>query len=105
MTLDQTLIAIAALLTALTVIAIFVRRAIRFIGKTVRFFDDWLGTDEEPGFAERLKIIEKDLKEIHNEVTYNSGSSLKDAVRRIEDYQKVNHKRLESVEDHLTSRK
>lgn len=102
MTLDQTLIAIAALLTALTVIAIFVRRAIRFIGKTVRFFDEWLGTDDEPGFAERLKLIEKDLKEIHGEVTYNSGSSLKDAVRRIEDYQKVNHKRIETIEDHLT---
>lgn len=105
MTLDQTLIAIAACITALTVIAIFVRRTVSFIRKTVRFFDDWLGTDDEPGFAERLKLIEKDLKDIHNEVTYNSGSSLKDAVRRIEDYQKVNHKRIETIEDHLTSRK
>ena len=51
-----------------------------------------------------LKYIEKDLREIHNEVTYNSGSSLKDAVRRIEDYQKVNHKRIETIEEFLTSK-
>jgi len=105
MTIDQTLIAIAALLTALTVIAIFVIRLFRFIRKAVRFFDQWLGSEDEPGFAERLKFIEKDLKDVHAEVTYNSGSSLKDAVKRIEEYQKVNHKRIETIEDHLTSRK
>lgn len=105
MTIDQTIIAIAALLTALTVIAIFVIRLFKLIRKAVRFFDQWLGSEDEPGFAERLKFIEKDLRDVHTEVTYNSGSSLKDAVKRIEEYQKVNHKRIETIEDHLTSRK
>lgn len=95
----ETIMAVAGLLVAITAIAVFVRKFIDIVRKTVRFFDQWLGTDEEPGFADRLKYIEKDLKEVHAEVSYNSGSSLKDAVRRIEDYQKVNHKRIEVIEE------
>jgi hypothetical protein len=35
-------------------------------------------------FSERLKPLEDELAVIRTEVTYNSGASLKDAVRRIE---------------------
>ena len=105
MTVDQTIMAIAGVLIAITAIAIFVRNVTIIIRKIVRFFDQWLGTDEDPGFADRLRFIEKDLREIHNEVSYNSGSSLKDAVRRIENYQKVNHERIEVIEEYLTKGK
>lgn len=99
---NETIMAVAGVLIAITAIVVFVRQFLSVIRKTVRFFDQWLGTEEEPGFAERLKYIEKDLKEVHKEVTYNSGTSLKDAVRRIEDYQRINHERITIIEDHLT---
>lgn len=105
MTADQTIMAVAGVLIAITAIAVFVRQFISLVRKTVRFFDQWLGTDEDPGFADRLRFIEKDLREIHGEVSYNSGSSLKDAVRRIENYQKVNHERIEIIEEFLTKGK
>jgi hypothetical protein len=102
MTPDQTLMAIAASITAITVIAIGLRKLFVFIKKAVHFFDDWIGSEENPGMLARLEKIEKDVSEIKKEVTYNSGTSLKDAVRRIEGHQSDNHKRLLLIEDHLT---
>lgn len=102
MTPDQTLMAIAASITAITVIAIGLKKALVFIKKAVHFFDDWIGSEDNPGMLERLENIEKDISEIKKEVTYNSGTSLKDAVRRIEGHQDGNHKRLLAIEDHLT---
>ena len=102
MTPDQTLMAIAASITAITVIVISVRKGLTFIKKAVHFFDDWIGSEGNPGMLERLDRIEKDVSEIKKEVTYNSGTSLKDAVRRIEGHQDGNHKRLLLIEDHLT---
>lgn len=102
---NETIMAVAGVLVAITAIAIFVKQVAGLVRKTVRFFDEWLGTEEEPGFAERLKDIEKDLKEVHKEVTYNSGTSIKDAVKRIEDFQKVNHERILVIEDHLTTKR
>lgn len=101
---NETIMAVAGVLVAITAIAVFVKQFLGIVRKTVRFFDDWLGTEEEPGFAERLKYIEKDLKAVHAEVSYNSGSSLKDAVRRIEEYNKINHSRIEVIEEYLTNR-
>lgn len=101
---NETIMAVAGVLIAITAIAIFVKQVIGIVRKTVRFFDQWLGTDEEPGFGSRLKEIEKDLKDVHKEVTYNSGTSLKDAVRRIEEFQQINHERIVLIEDHLTKR-
>lgn len=102
---NETIMAVAGVLVAITAIAVFVRQVVVIIRKSVRFFDEWLGTEDEPGFAQRLKSIERDLNEVHKEVTYNSGTSLKDAVRRIEDFQKVNHERILVIEDHLTSKR
>lgn len=101
---NETIMAVAGVLVAITAIAIFVRQFLGIVRKTVRFFDQWLGTDEDPGFADRLKEIERDLKDVHKEVTYNSGSSLKDAVRRIENFQKINHERIEVIEDKLNQK-
>lgn len=96
---EQTLIAVASSITALGVIVIFVRKAFVAIQKMVRFFDEWLGTDEKPGVIQRLDKIECDVAAIHKEVTYNSGTSLKDAVHRIEEYQRTNHYRIKALEE------
>jgi hypothetical protein len=102
---NETIMTVAGVLIAITAIVVFVRQALAIVRKTVRFFDEWLGTEEEPGFAQRLKGIERDLNEVHKEVTYNSGTSLKDAVRRIENYQLINHERITIIEDHLTTKR
>jgi hypothetical protein len=45
--------------------------------------------------SERLKPLQDELEVIRREVTYNSGSSLKDAVRRIEREQDIMKGRFE----------
>lgn len=45
--------------------------------------------------SERLQPLQDELKVIRTEVTYNSGTSLKDAVRRIERQQDIMQGRFE----------
>lgn len=100
----ENIIAIAALLTAATVIIIATVRTSKFIKRVVHFFDDFLGEEERPGVAsrpgfsermsqverqlekgnERFSIIESKLDRIDYELRPNSGLSLRDAVNRIE---------------------
>ena len=100
----ENIIAIAALLTAATVIIIATIKTSKFIKRVVHFFDDYFGEDERPGidarpgFSERMSSIEKSLKKgeerfftieykldkIDYELRPNSGMSLRDAVNRIE---------------------
>lgn len=56
-----------------------------------KFVDDWNGTDTHPGVMERLEIgsdrfnqLESDLKTIKAELFNNHGTSLRDAIDRIE---------------------
>lgn len=107
----ENIIAIAALLTAATVIIIATIKTSKFVKKIVHFFDDFLGEEERPGVAarpgfsermshmekqlekgnEKFSIIESKLDRIDYELRPNSGTSLRDAVNRIE-------KRLDQVE-------
>lgn len=107
----ENIIAIAALLTAATVIIIATIKTSKFVKKIVHFFDDFLGEEERPGvsarpgFSERMSQMEKQLEKgnekfsiienkldlIDYELRPNSGTSLRDAVNRIE-------KRLDQVE-------
>lgn len=100
----ENIIAIAALITAATVIIIATIRTSKFIKRIVHFFDDFLGEDARPGvpprpgFSERMSqmeeklekgnekfsIIEDKLDRIDYELRPNSGLSLRDAVNRIE---------------------
>ena len=95
---------VASVITALTVIGVFSVKAIRSIKKVIHFFDDFLGEEERPGvparpgFNERMakfencmnnmnnKIskIEDKIEEIDKELKPNSGTSLRDAINRIE---------------------
>lgn len=105
----ENIIAIAALLTAATVIIIAAIKTSKFIKKIVHFFDDFLGEEERPGvpprpgISQRISSIEKSLDvgtekfstieykldRIDYELRPNSGMSLRDAVNRIE--QRLQH--------------
>jgi hypothetical protein len=107
----ENILAIAALITAVTIIVMGSIKMSKFIKKTVHFFDDFIGEEARPGvssragFSERMSNIEKQLNEgtekfsvienkldrIDYELRPNSGLSLRDAINRIE-------KRVESLE-------
>lgn len=107
----ENIIAIAAILTATTIIIITAMKTTKFIKRIVHFFDDFLGEEERPGvpprpgFSERMSHMEKQLEKgnekfsvienkldrIDYELRPNSGMSLRDAVNRIE-------QRLQNVE-------
>lgn len=48
------------------------------------FFDDWRGVTARPGVDARPGVLAR-LATIEHEVKTNNGSSLKDAVRRVEE--------------------
>ena len=79
------IVEISIILAAITGIGVFLIKTTKLVRHIVRFLDSFLGTPENPGVLERLCNMEEDIKHIKAEVTYNSGTSLKDAVKRIED--------------------
>lgn len=100
----ENIITVAAILTAVTVVSVFSGKIIKFFKKMVHFFDDFLGEEERPGvparpgFSERMKKIEgcvgrvdDRLNDIESKIHWielelkpNHGSSLRDAINRIE---------------------
>ena len=100
----ESIIAIAALITAATIIIVATVKSSKFIKRIVHFFDDYFGEEERPGFparpgfSERLgkiesclekvdskfKTVEFNLDSIDKELKPNSGTSLRDAINRIE---------------------
>lgn len=91
------LMMLAATVTAITVIGIAVRKASILIKKFIHFLDDYFGEEARPGFEgrpglqERLKFMEEEIACISFEMRPNHGTSIKDAVGRIE-------KRLDALE-------
>lgn len=58
-----------------------------------KFIEDWNGDENEPGIVERLKQGDQRFDKIETEIGYikaelftNGGSSMRDAVNRIEDH-------------------
>jgi len=88
---------LAATVTAIGVIAVGIRKATLLVKRFIHFLDDYFGEEERPGFPgrpgmqERMRIIEQELKCVSYEMRPNSGTSIKDAIARIE-------KRLEQLE-------
>jgi archaellum component FlaC len=86
------------------VIIIGIKKMAGFIKKVVHFFDDFIGEDERPGQPERpgfssridkiescmqrvnnrLNTIDYNIESIEKELQPNSGTSLRDAIIRIE---------------------
>ncbi|HEY9249250.1 MAG TPA: hypothetical protein VIO38_08970 [Rariglobus sp.] len=76
------------------------------LSKVVRFLDSLIGAEDNPGLLDRMKALEADVRTIHHEVTPNSGGSMKDAVGRIETYQRDQGSQITTLtgrfEEHLT---
>jgi len=90
MTPNEWLMTIAAAITAIGVISVGLYKATKLVKRFIHFLDDYFGEEPRPGFdgrpgmQERLRLIEKEIECISYEMKPNSGSSIKDAVGRIE---------------------
>jgi len=86
----QTILSIAGTLGGLTVIIVSGFKMSKLLKRFIHFLDDYFGEEARPGFAgrpgmqERLRKIEEDVDHISYEMKPNSGSSIKDAINRIE---------------------
>lgn len=98
MNLTNLIMITGATVTATSVIVIGFIKISEVIKRTIHFFDDYFGEEERagfpgrPGLQERLRCMEEELKTISYEMKPNSGSSIKDAINRIE-------KRLDALEN------
>lgn len=54
-----------------------------FLRRVGHFLDDWFGEPARPGFVGQPGVMER-LARVEHEVHTNSGSSMRDAVNRIE---------------------
>jgi hypothetical protein len=88
---------LAATVTAIGVIGVAIYKASKLVKRFIHFLDDYFGEEERPGFEgrpgmqERLKFMEEEIACISFEMRPNHGTSIKDAVHRIE-------KRLDALE-------
>ena len=91
------LMMLAATVTAIGVIGVGLHKATNLVKRFIHFLDDYFGEEERPGFEgrpgmqERLRYLESEISCISYEMRPNSGSSIKDAIARIE-------KRLDQLE-------
>lgn len=75
--------AVAAGLGLLFVLTRIGRRVWALFQALDDFFDDWRGSPARAGVPRRAGVMER-LESIEHEVRTNDGSSLKDAVKRVE---------------------
>lgn len=86
------LMIVGGVTTALASIGFVLHKLYKFIQSMTRFTDDWYGTEDYPGVVERLAhgnarfdYIEKEINTIKTELFTNGGSSVRDAINRIEE--------------------
>lgn len=85
------LMMLAATITAIGVIGVGLHKATKLVKRFIHFLDDYFGEEERPGFnarpglQERLKFMEDEIACISFEMRPNHGTSIKDAIGRIED--------------------
>ena len=81
---------LAAVVTAITAIGYGIHKVSILTKKFIHFLDDYFGEEARPGFngrpgmQERLKFMEEEIACISFEMRPNHGTSIKDAVGRIE---------------------
>lgn len=84
------LMMLAAVVTAITAIGYGIHKVSILTKKFIHFLDDYFGEEARPGFngrpgmQERLKFMEEEIACISFEMRPNHGTSIKDAVGRIE---------------------
>ena len=83
---------IGAIATASAAIGYILNKLFKFIQSATRFMDDWYGNEEHPGVVARLAEgnarfdkIEEEIGTIKAELFTNGGSSVRDAINRIEE--------------------
>ena len=87
---NEFLIMLAATITAIGVIGVGLHKTTKLVKRFIHFLDDYFGEEERPGFEgrpgmqERLKFMEEEIACISFEMRPNHGTSIKDAVGRIE---------------------
>ena len=100
----ENILTVAAIITAITVLIVAFRKTSKVVKKAVHFFDDYFGEEERPGVErrpgmserlskmegclnkvdERFSTLEYKIENIEKELQPNSGTSLRDAINRIE---------------------
>lgn len=95
---------VAPWLVAIAILAFVVVKLWPFVVKFVRFMDDVAGEPARPGYPARPGLMER-VATIEHEVKTNHGSSLKDAVKRIElsqaEHRAENVAKFQTVEERL----
>jgi hypothetical protein len=91
--LQEQAISIAALIAAVTAIAIFTYR----VYKIARRIDDTLGVDKEG------RTISDRLQRVEHQLFPNGGTSLSDKITRVESEQRVMQGKLDTVETIVNS--
>lgn len=82
---------IAATITAIGVIGVGLYKVTKLVKRFIHFLDDYFGEEPRPGFdgrpgmQERLRFMEQEIACISFEMRPNHGTSIKDAVGRIEE--------------------
>ena len=97
---NEILMMLAATITAIGVIGIGLYKATKLTKRFIHFLDDYFGEEARPGFdgrpgmQERLRFMEEEIACISFEMRPNHGTSIKDAVGRIEErLDKLEHKK------------
>ena len=85
------LMMLAGTITAIGVIFVGIYKATKLTKRFIHFLDDYFGEEARPGFdgrpgmQERLRFMEEEIACISFEMRPNHGTSIKDAVGRIEE--------------------
>ena len=86
-------VAIVALITALVRLWPFLKNAVQIVDALVQL----------PALAKRVTAMQGQIDSIHHETHTNNGSSIKDALGRVEEGVSGLHGRMDDVDRQLTS--
>lgn len=89
------------------IISPIIKQVKKLVDELSRFTTDWFGEEATPG-RDRIPGVMERLNNIDGELKHNGGSTMKDAVKRIEQTQKKiierldeGNKRFEEIEKRL----
>lgn len=110
MTLEQTIMAWAGVIIALggaaavlwKIFSPLVKKTQQLLDALDRFTRDWFGEDGAPG-RDRIPGVMERLNKLDGELSHNGGSSMKDALRRVENKLDEIDARLKEGDERMTN--